>query len=523
MRSIRWISWLVLAILALVCILRGQTGIAAMSHPPDQDILRDVGFMQAILDGNWWGDPVYPGETRWYPPLIPAIGAALAWLAGADPAHAWLVAGPWLTLAAAASFVAMAARLLDLTQAVAAVAVFVLVDSAIGRPWVTGGYTPWAFTPTVSAGLFFGAVWLIHGAARRLRWRDAIQVGLALGIVALAHTVPALLLSAIAAAAVLSSGGFRLRTVGWLAVVAALQVGLMVPYVLPLWLHYRLQIANPIPGGYVTDLLRPEFLWFAGLFNLAGAAAAGAALLLRRQAPLRSPTAAILVAWIAASAVMLGRHYACHAADLGRACAVFQVAAHHWQLYLTFGWTLVAAHAVVAVARLRTSGQNRVRERATTVLTAIAAGVGFVLAAGIGDPTAATRNPTQDIADWASLPGRETDWPARDWIRAHTPADATFVTDGSDAAAFTVIPAGRALVAAPRLHANPYVDWPDRESRRRALLAALTLSGSAGSCGQEAGWALLPTATPVASNRAESVFHTALNTIWRLRGADCPQ
>ena len=53
---------------------------AGLAVPPDEDIVRDLGFIQGILDGNWLGDPIHAGAWRWYPPLFHALGAAAAWL-----------------------------------------------------------------------------------------------------------------------------------------------------------------------------------------------------------------------------------------------------------------------------------------------------------------------------------------------------------------------------------------------------------------------------------------------------------
>ena len=75
----RWIPWIVLALLLGLCLLEGLQATAGLDRPPDPDSLRDVGFIQGFLDGNWLGDPVN-GEWRWYPPLFPALGALAAWL-----------------------------------------------------------------------------------------------------------------------------------------------------------------------------------------------------------------------------------------------------------------------------------------------------------------------------------------------------------------------------------------------------------------------------------------------------------
>ncbi len=68
--------------------------------PPEQDPLRDIGFAQALLDGNWFGDPSYPGSVRYYPPLLTvlaAVGALLSGMQGDLPGF-WIAVGPWVNL-----------------------------------------------------------------------------------------------------------------------------------------------------------------------------------------------------------------------------------------------------------------------------------------------------------------------------------------------------------------------------------------------------------------------------------------
>jgi hypothetical protein len=78
------------------CLWRGLLSIQGVSYPPDEDLIRDVGFIQTILNGNLFGDPIYPGEARWYPPLASVLGAAGAWVSGKPAAIFWVQAGPWL-------------------------------------------------------------------------------------------------------------------------------------------------------------------------------------------------------------------------------------------------------------------------------------------------------------------------------------------------------------------------------------------------------------------------------------------
>jgi len=520
------LPWLALAAMLLIAGAQGLEATRGMARPPDQDVLRDLGYMQAILDGNWWGDPVYPGELRWYPPLIPLLGAAAGRLVGGDLPAFWLAAGPWLNLAVMALFFMMARRLFGTETAAMATALYLFVDSHIGRPWVSGGYTPWPLTPSLTSGLFFASVWLIHARAAVGRWRDAVAIGAAIGLVALAHTVPGLLLSVIVTAATFATRRVQPRAILWLAVVAAIQLAMLAPFVLPLWWRYRLHVANAVPGGYVTDVLRPEYAWFAAPIGAAMLATFAGAWLLRRFAPVGRPlgrvTLAILLAWILPCAIMLARHFACRSAGGGGgACGVFVVAAHHWSLYLTLGWTLAAGYVLASIGKALLPGHGPVLPSFIAMLLGgggVAVIAGFALL--VGDPTAETRDPTADVRNWAmAADGRETDWDAYRWIIANTAPGDTFVTDGSDPAAFSVIPAGRALVAAPVLHSSPYVNWRVRESHRQELLAAATGHATPTQlCANDPLWLLLPVATNVDMDTVETIFTTQQHVIyWTIR------
>src|SRR5215203_4233336 len=93
---------------AIVIVAAGLLGLAllhgvwvtrGLDMPPDLDALRDIGFTQGLLDGNWWGDPAYDGGARYYPPLMSALAALAVRLADLrDLPGTWVSAGPWLNL-----------------------------------------------------------------------------------------------------------------------------------------------------------------------------------------------------------------------------------------------------------------------------------------------------------------------------------------------------------------------------------------------------------------------------------------
>jgi len=206
-----WPPLLVLGFLLILCAFRGLYMAAGLVRPPDIDSLRDVGFIQGFLDGNWFGDPSYAGEWRYYPPLVHALAASVARLLGTgDVLRFWAQAGVWLNLLTPLAFFFMARQLIGSSQAAAAsAAVFVLFNGAVSRPWNTGGYTPWPLT-------FFVGVWMILARGiPGLAWKmllNAVMIGALIGITLLAHLVPAVILTAIVTAVAFRADGFRPRT-----------------------------------------------------------------------------------------------------------------------------------------------------------------------------------------------------------------------------------------------------------------------------------------------------------------------
>jgi hypothetical protein len=327
--------WLGLAGLLGLCLFQGLRMTAGLALPPDLDALRDIGFAQALRDGNWFGDPAYAGAIRYYPPLVPALGALAAWLSGTNDLPAlWIAAGPWAGLLPVVTFFALARRLFASDGAAACgAAVFVLVNSAASVPWIGGGYTPWLLTPLLAQGTFCATAWLIHARVAAARWRDGALIGLAIGATFLAHAVPAMLLTAMLVAAVLAVQGLHRRSVAWLGLVAAFQLAAMAPYLLPLLIAYPLGIVHASPGAWTDGALA------ANVADVSALALCDAPLFVaflvawRWRARLSRLSVAMLGSWLGLCGVALARHYACAGNDLGpAACRILRVPAHHFHL-----------------------------------------------------------------------------------------------------------------------------------------------------------------------------------------------
>jgi hypothetical protein len=509
--------WMVLVGLLLACALKGAWIAGGIEVPADADTIRDIGFIQGLLDGNLFGDPAVAGAWRWYPPLVHGMAALVLRVTGGEVMPVWIKAGAVLNLMTPVAFYFMNRALLGPWPAVLAVAVMVLFGGSVMAGDEAAGYTPWTLTPALVWPLFFMSVQMLHRHAPALRFATAVLLGCLFGLVFLAHTVPAVLLSGIAVAAVAASTGVTWRGAAWLAVVGIVEVLWALPFLGPLVLEYRLHIANPVPGAWVHGLLANED---GGLrlvmLNGPGVIAAVAVLAMGRASRLPVVSMAMLAGWIVLCIGFLARHFLCAGGEGGGACRVFVIAPHHFHVYLQAAWASVSGYALWVAyegAGPRWHGAMRVGGGAVAAVGAL-----FVLLNA------------RDIelrVDARARPEQTLDRSAYGWITRHTAPGDRFVTllpaalDQMGPAAATVLAAGRQLVAPPEIHANPYLPWAPMNARRQALLAAV---GGHGMCRMErAGetWFMLPGGMLDGAAFVEAVFHTAGHTIYRRSAQAC--
>jgi hypothetical protein len=526
--------------LLILCAFHGLHLVAGLVRPPDIDNLRDVGFIQGLLDGNWFGDPAYTGEWRYYPPLVHALGALLARLLGAkDPLAFWVQAGVWLNLLTPLTFFFMAKRLLGSSQAAAASAtVYVLFNGAVSRPWMTGGYTPWPFTGSIGQALFFASVWIILGRGiPGMTWKkllSAVMIGALIGLALLAHLVPAVILTAIVISVAFGTGGFRARTLIWLAVVAVAELATAAPYLAPILINYPTGVVNRPNVDWVDSLM---FLSRSAagkiiLLNLPGISAFACLLLLGRwlAPPLNRASLLTLLSWIAVCAVAITRYYVCglveHLVGFGfpGVCKTFYLQVFYYHLYLQDAWACLIGFIVWQTMRRI---WDRWRKFAALRTLAVVL-VGALLAVG----GLAFLHRRYDISSrsGALSDGTSMDLEAYRWILANTVPQDLFITNLTsggfpDVTAFSVMAAGRQLAAVPILFSNPFVDWNKKNDLRLRYLEAASDPDRPGTAfcdlGRGHGWLLLPNDFQLVRARVEPVFRTRYNTVYRITGSDC--
>ncbi len=516
--------------------MHGVRTVHGLIYPPDVDSLRDIGFAQAIRDGNGFGDPVYGGEVRWYPPLIPALLAGVSWMFGVSDIPAfWIQAAPWVNLLVPATLFLAARRILGSSAAGAmAMAVFVCFDGSAHAPWVSGGYSPWPLTPVVSEAMFFATLWLIAARGGSHRRIDAAMIGAAIGVTFLAHPVPAIILTVAVTVLAFVERGIRSRTVAWLAVTAIVQLALMSVFLVPILLHYPGGEVNHIPSSWLDEMLMPTgpAMLEAALFNAPGVLALVVAVWLhRRGIRMARGSAALLGSWIAGCAgfLMVDARRNLAAAAAGEVTAdtaahpLLSAPMHHFHLYLELAWPLLIGFVGWQGLRLALLHARPIGAVAAMMLVTMLVAVGTVF---LFDRTfdrdlrAATRA--------APGGGGSIDLAAYRWILANTRPGDLFVTPlaetWGDPAAFAVYAAARKLLAAPLMHSNPYVAWPPRDARRRAAIAAATNPAEPvdALCRPEpVTYLLLPFAARTDPARLDPVTATVRYAIYRVRPGVC--
>jgi hypothetical protein len=351
-----------------------------------------------------------------------------------------------------------------------------------------------------------------------------------LGLVFLAHTVPALLLSGIVTTVAITRMGLCARAIIWLACVAVLELAVGAPFLAPLIVEYKLRIVNLVPGAWVHPLLRmpPIRKWVIAI-NLPAIFALATIIGLRMRARIDRATVVIFATWAAICLVFLLRHAACSfAAQEGGVCGVFVIAVHHYYAYLQAAWASIIGYAVCLAWTNWEWIPRRLAQSAGCVLVVAAAAFFLFRSYDQGERAVALAEP-QSLFDRDSY----------EWILAHTRPHALFATpiaeiDASPTnmgvQAATVIAAGRRMVAAPVQHANPYLGWTSRNALRLHYLAALQGGRNAqrilcefyrDTDAREGAFFLIQGKLPAPVAGIETVFSDKISTIDRVEEASC--
>jgi hypothetical protein len=467
------------------CSVRGYWLLKGLPFPPYQDSIRDVGFINGILAGNLFGDPTNLGAMRWYPPLLHFIFAAVAGFTDTDTIKLWMAVAPLLNLLAPGSFFLLSKALVGIRAATLATFAFVLLNGWLTPPWVTATYAPWPYTPILAEALFFTTVLIIHRRIDSARYRDAVVIGVAIGLTFLAHTIPGLILIPVVTLAALIVQGPNVRTLFWLMVAGMSAAAPALLYLGPLIVDYRLDVLNFVPviitermflpgGGRKKILAAMHLPTFVALIAVATLVIRG--FLDWQKISLGPKVTAILGAWILACIIALARQFACWPIPNGYSiCDTFAVPIHHFHVYLQAAEAILIGHVVCLIYERffkrveRLVGKESWAAVAISVVLVTAGCINFLL-----------RPSDRDMLERVEK-SMFLDFELYQWVIANSNQGDLFVTDlpdeEHDPAAFAVFAGARRLVAAPAVQSNPFLNWEERNRRRNNYyVAAITES-----------------------------------------------
>ena len=473
----------------LLCLAVGFTAWGKMhdlTWPCENDLYRDLGAAQSILDGQGGIDPSYLGERRWYNPLLPAL-VAFASRVWHTPLHeAYTRFGTGLNLLAPLAFYGMVRVLFNRGVALASLLSFLFFGPLHWPSWLHATYSPWLWPCNFAQGLFYLAILAWVWAVRSRKLMLAPLVGAAIGLTLLAHAAPAFLLVGVLAVAFvaefLPSGATFARRTALLAFFALLGMTTLIvgwPFIGE-WLGRPRSVQNPAPLTWVAGELTLQS-WRQPVARLIGwrgglAFVGGATLIAtwRIGNQVCRHTARAILAWSLVASLGLGYGYAAQLLTLPPFLPSW-----HFFFYLQALQSVLFGVGVAALVGLLLDGRlealvtvlgERPNERHLQHLALAAALLSaFVLKkhSRYAERADLVDNRKASLG-YAADPATKT----YDWLLRHTVPSDVVLAEGN-ALFYGVQPAGRKLVALPDLFSNPFVALKPRADDSARLFADL--------------------------------------------------
>ena len=465
---------------------------AGLRFPYDPDLYRDIAQGNAVRAGNIFGDVDYAGEVNFYNPLLSWILAAVSWVSGKSVSSIATQGGLVLNLLGPVAFAILVRRWFGRLAAGFALLALLFIVCGNFPSWAIATYSPWLFHVSFAQGLFYLALLAMPNALRGARRRDPVVLGAMMGIVALAHSAPALILVAVYLIAVLSHQ--RKEALPWpvaVRLVATTGVTAMTvasPLIMPLAWAYHLEIQNEAPGSWNWSQIGPDFigsfaLRFFGRWQLA-VAAIGLIIWLwrdRRKASVDHRT--ITAAWTGVSFGLLAvGTYAATTLPLASWVPSI-VPSYHYLFY--FSAAVSVWFGLGCAALVCTIGNVGSLSRFAWPAPVAAAMLAAVVLVGSLPTWRARDDLVTARAEAIELAVHHADFAVSAWISDNTPRSDAILYDlrssglstilgGSDMSALTVgYLDERPAVVQNKVFGNPFVDWDPRNSDAELMLAAL--------------------------------------------------
>lgn len=477
---------LVFLIVLLWCAIAFSQGLrttADLDWPYEEDLHRDIGHAQTIADGDWWGDPLYVGEYRWYNPFLPALVATTAGVMEWPVHRLYTRLGAYLNLLAPLTFFVLVRYWFDQWIALAGLLGFLFVITDNAPAWYAATYSPWLMTATFGQTFFYLTLLAYSQALTHPRPVWYLVSGGLLSLTFLTHTAPALILGCLMVVMTVSRvwqspASARRQQIfdfGGLILVALIVSS---PFSYSIVYHYQLHIQNNAPSGWGYTPLSLDFAlsfikeYVTGFSLIALLGLTG--LLRHRPGRLESR---LIVAWllICVGFVLFGYL----GKTLQRRGIDFPVIlpAVHFLFYIKALESILFGYGLMVVAQGVAAGWGRLLGRPhqpTGEIVALMAIIGLIFVATY--PAYLQRDDfvaTRAIAQRNLNPDQQQIFA---WLRQHTQPTDVFLTS-NQLGLFLVGPAGRKVVTVDRFFSNPYVNWQPRQ-RDAELMVDYLLQGN---------------------------------------------
>ena len=507
-KAVQRAPFVLAALLIALAFFQAWQATQGLQWPPTDELLRDTGLAQAIVDGQGGVDPHIPGEVRWSNPAVPTLIAAVSRLSNLPVPATYAQAGPYLNLLGPIGLFILVLMLSEEWTALITLIAYLFLANPQQTALHQATYSAWPWSWTVAQGLFFLTTSAMLQTLRSRHWRWAILSGLLLGLTLLTDTVPMLVLLVFFS---VLSGFFSWHTIDprerrgllrlYFLTIACASL-LSAYFVWPLLLTYGFQIRNSVPAEVLTIgpqlvaenllgmrsvvfILSLVALWlFPALFGLTW----------RRVLELR-----ILLSILASLFVL---SFLLHVLrGLGLALPQF-FPLHSFYLYFRVAETIIFGAGLLMIARtildmVVSDLPAHIAADPRPVLPVLALVGALVYWNAPGARASLDMDGYRQLAlatqsDTATVALYE-------WITQHTREDAVFFAIG-EARTAAVLPSGRKLLVQERIYANPFVAPEQREADGRLLLQTITDGDKVGfdriADAYQLGYLILPVSDP---------------------------
>lgn len=442
-----------------------------LSWPIEIDLYRDMGAAQALLEGDWSGDPAYLGERRWYPPLVPMLCAAASGLFDIPLRTVFSHAGLWLNLLGPVTFFWLVRAWFGPRAACFALLGFLFLRGSSVSSTQVASYSPWLWPFNFTQGLTYLTLGALVHAERRRHVVVELLSGVLLGLTFLSHPAPALVI----AVAWLAHLGWRLsderqfrRVVVSLLSVAGPAFFLALYALWPIASEYGFRTLNSSPARHiaVSNGEIAKLLLFS--INAAGALACLAALCFPRRLPLPNRASRLALTATGSAALLLSYGIGAQSLHARGVDLPAAVPAFHFNLILS---ALLTAWFGLGVDKVLELLGQRIRGLSTGRLTVLSVAIIASVAAARA-PSYQARHELQHQRSESQRLAARNDLTALYQFALSVPPDSVFAAD-VELSTFAIAGAGRKAICVNENHSNPYVNWNERCKAQDELMTAI--------------------------------------------------